>query len=407
MYINSDSKARAASTRPAEVLIIFFYLILNVVAFFSMHATGMYVGDAIGVHVGSSTLEQINILGLVFLTYFLVYVLYVTLSSNSIELSNNALCVLEWLLFLGTTMGWIGFLLYDYGKAEHQSSLSFGFLFRLIPYSVFWIIYVAVVPRFTPRGIFLILYFVILKVAMGWTGMFVALFWVLFIRIYSLKRRSFSFFVMTIFVLLALFFIAPLIYAVKFYIRYQGEFVFDYVMLLSKIVSRMSVYPNALYCYEFRLQFNYEYSKHLFDGFYFLEPIVAVMPRSLLGLGGENLETIFVNLAAGDFNKGVIFYLGLLGKLLVYWEIGFQDFGNVLILFFVLIFSVFLLLNSTFRSWAKPCIFYFLMQLVISGSFEELAYTIYGVAFLYIISKVRFSFGGRHEGGARCVSTGA
>lgn len=375
----------------AEKIIIWFYLVLNFVTLVVMNYSGLYVGDAIGLPFSVRLYDQLLVSFILIVVYVLLYWIYRLISSLRADVDENSLRVLEVLLFVGTLIGWAGFLLFDYGKAEHQSNLAFGFVFRLIPYSVFWLIYVAVVPKFTWRSAFLILNFVLLKLAMGWTGMLLALFWVLFIRYYNAKSRGPWFAIATVVVLVGVFLISPYVYSIKFYIRYSGNFSFDYLILLSKIVSRLSVLPNALYCLEYRTIFDGEYSRYLSHGFYFYEPITAILPRSLIGLGGENLETIYVRMVTGEFNAGVIFYLGLVGKLIVYFMVGFEDFGNVLIIFLLLIFLVGGLARFMFFRNSRPFLFYILIQLVVSGSFEEMAYTLYGVACLFFLSRVKFS----------------
>lgn len=387
--VKNIGEATLPQNYAAEKIIITFYLVLNLITLVVMNYSGLYVGDAIGLPFTVPLFDQLLVSLLLLLGYLFFYFVYRLISSSRHEVNQNAILILEILLFFGTLMGWLGFILFDYGKAEHQSNLAFGFIFRLIPYSVFWLIYISVVPKLTYRSVALIANFILLKLAMGWTGMLLAFFWVFFIRYFNAKNRSIGFMVFTVCILIGLFLVSPYIYSVKFYIRYSGNFSFDYILLLSKIVSRLSVLPNALFCLEESKAFVVEYFKYLRHGFYFFEPVSAVLPRSLLGIGGENLETIYVRLVTGDFNSGVIFYLGLLGKLIIYFNVGIEDFGNVFIVFLALIFCVGGFSRSMFLASARPFLFFVLLQLIVSGSFEEMAYTLYGVCLLFVLSRIR------------------
>ncbi|EGA4502581.1 O59 family O-antigen polymerase, partial [Escherichia coli] len=116
----------------------------------------------------------------------------------------------------------------------------------------------------------------------------------------------------------------------------------------------------------------------------------SILPRALLGISATNFETIYVNIVTGEFNPGVIFYLGLFGKLLAYFNTGIYNFGNFFIVTFVLLGGLFILLKLNFKKAANPFIFYTIIQFALSGSIEELSYTLYGICLVLIFCKIRF-----------------
>lgn len=374
----------------AEKLIILFYFIINLCTFIIITSSSIYIGDPAGEYYT----VPLDIAIILFISntaiYYLLYLIYRCCVSHIAFHNEVIIKRIETLLFLGVTIALLGFFWIDYGRAEYQSTSPFGFVFRLIPYSVIWLLYVSINSKWNAKSIFLIVYYVAAKIIMGWSGILLALFWVLFIKYYNAKKRSFLFMCMCMTLLVILYFSAPVVYYLKYYIRYAGQFEFNYPVLLSKLTARLSTIQNVLYIYQNTNVFTNLYNKYLFDGFYFIEPITSILPRALLGISATNFETIYVNIVTGEFNPGVIFYLGLFGKLLAYFNTGIYNFGNFFIVTFVLLGGLFILLKLNFKKAANPFIFYTIIQFALSGSIEELSYTLYGICLVLIFCKIRF-----------------
>lgn len=378
----------------AEKIIIFFYFFVNLVTLIVMNQTGFYVGDPIGNYFDVAfSVQFFFCLSLLFYFLFFLYAYKLIIKGNTV--SSRMYRYLELMFFVGTLVGWIGFLFFDYGKAEHQSSLSFGFIFRILPYDVFFGLYLACFKKLNFRSVFLLLFYIVLKLSMGWSGFFVPLFWILFIRLFNAKNRTIPFTVFVTFSVMFLFLLAPYIYAIKFYVRYGVDYDFNYLIVLSKLVSRLSVLPNAIYVYENQEQFLLLASNYFSEGFFFIESLFAILPRSLLGLGSENLETLYIYLVTGEFNPGVIFYLGFLGKLSLFYYWGPFSFLCFLVYSIWLLVFIFIILSIIASNYSRPISFYVVIQFLISGSMEELAYTLYGLIFLLFITMVKV--GGRAD----------
>ncbi|MFQ2688062.1 oligosaccharide repeat unit polymerase [Aeromonas caviae] len=372
----------------AEKIIIAFYFFINVVSLAIMNKTSVYIGDQFGVPFDADAGAQLIYLCFVFFYFMFFYILYKAIVDGDKHSSKTLNC-LEVLFFVGTLLGWIGFFFFSYGKAEYQSNMSFGFIFRIIPYDVFFGLYIASMRKINKRSSILILFYVSLKLAMGWSGFFVPLFWIFFIRVYNSKARTFCFSLKITFFILFMFLLSPYVYYLKFYIRYGFEYDFNYFVIMSKLIARLSVLPNAIFVYENSQQFIGLAKEYLSDGFFFLEPIVAILPRSLLGLGGQNLETLYIYLVTSEFNPGVIFYLGYLGKLSLFYNWGVL---NLLCFFFysvLIVVVLFLLITKAIFRNGRPVAFCIMLQFLISGSMEEISYSLYGLCFLLFFSMLK------------------
>ncbi|MCK7499233.1 MAG: oligosaccharide repeat unit polymerase [Comamonadaceae bacterium] len=165
-------------------------------------------------------------------------------------------------LIVGLIATFLGFFFFDYGKAETQSTLPFGFVFRLIPTDLLFAFYFCTVPLNRAKPYILVAAYLALKVSMGWTGMFAGVFWTLFIRIINANQHRKWITTAGITVLALAFLLGPVVYSVKFYLRW-GTYEFAYLEALTRLVGRMGFYSNGLYLWENASRFAHEAAARL------------------------------------------------------------------------------------------------------------------------------------------------
>lgn len=368
----------------AERLILIFYCVINVVQYFIVNSTGTYIADALGEPVGASEGDQFLILIATLLFCLLGYKFYYLIARRRIRDHINHDIRVRQALTAGLIMTFLGFFFFDYGKAETQSTLPFGFIFRIIPTDLLFSYYFCTIPLNRARPYLLVIAYVGLKIWMGWTGMFAGIFWTAFIRIVNSHRNRRWIGTAAIGLLFSAFAVAPLIYSIKFYLRW-GAYDFAYIGSLTRLVGRIGFYSNSLYIWENARQFATEATANLPPLSYMKDALVAMLPRSLLGLQGENMETEFVNFVSGAYAPGITFYLGLLGKAIAYASMDPLDMPLMLITTLLLLFSIIHLSRLTIGSRANPIIFMGIFQVLLSGSIEEISYGLYATALVYLI----------------------
>lgn len=368
----------------AERLILIFYCAINIIQYFIVNSTGTYIADALGEPVGASEGDQFFILIATLLFCLLGYKLYKLIVRHRIKDNVGHDARVRQALIAGLIMTFLGFFFFDYGKAETQSTLPFGFIFRIIPTDLLFSYYFCTIPLNRARSYTLVIFYIGLKIWMGWTGMFAGIFWTAFIRIVNSHQDRRWIGPTAIGLLFLAFAVAPLIYSVKFYLRW-GVYDFSYIGSLTRLVGRIGFYSNSLYIWENARQFATEATANLPPFSYMKDALVAMLPRSLLGLQGENMETEFVNFISGAYAPGITFYLGLLGKSIAYAFMDPFDMPLMLITTFLLLFSIIHLGRSTIGSRSNPIAFMGIFQVLLSGSIEEISYGLYATTLVYLI----------------------
>lgn len=378
--IINDWRMSLKRMRPAENTIFFFFLLLNFIAALVTYITGFYTGDAVGIQTWTSATHQL-VAGLGVLACFLVNRALIPSRRSAKHLTQPARYseyAISIILGIGLILGGAGFVLFGYGAAEHQSSAAFGFVFKLVPYDLAFQLMLCMAPP-KKKYMLLFLLYAALRLLMGWTSFIAFSFFMLFMRWHASKPRSRKFSTFVFLCLAGIYFVAPFIYSIKFLIRYGHFLDISYIESLAMLLGRMTAYGNALYVSEFAegIRRMMQDTSSIFMPY--ADPVLAVLPRALLGLHFEPLETVLVNYMAGGFNPGIVFYASELGKLLVMW--------NAHPMYALLLFGVAMsLLYCNFKLLLRLCglngRFFCLMMgmsLVASGSLEEQGLMLYGL----------------------------
>lgn len=375
----------------AEFIILIFYCAINIAQYVVVRESGVYISDALGVPLHASEGEQFGILCASLILCIIGYLFYRFLILCGLR-KNSGVRDFRRVrsgLIAGLVMTFFGFVAFDYGRAETQSSLAFGFLFRVIPVDLLFAFYLCMLPLKNVRSDPLVFSYLILKVWMGWTGMISGVFWTLFVRLVNANqhRKYINFYALGLLVLA--FAVGPMVYAVKFYFRW-GVADVAYLEALTRLIGRIGFYSNALYIWENSSQFAAHVKSNLSGFSYIKDAFVAVLPRSLLGLQGENIETVFVSFVTGSFAPGITFYLGLLGKSISYFYQSPIDMFLMVMVAFSLLFASIRLTQATIGRSAGPIMITGIFQVLLSGSIEEISYGVYAALLAYLICKVRW-----------------
>lgn len=162
------SKLNARRQFAGERMLLGFLVCLNIAQYILVRQLELYVSDGPG-SVGISNTEQLAILLTTVHCHFAFYWFYkavVPSIPGPEERKSNILPA----LLCGMLLTLTGFLAFDYGKAEHSSSLPFGFILRLVRTDFLFGYFISTCDfrKWTPRIITTV--FIALKISMGWTG---------------------------------------------------------------------------------------------------------------------------------------------------------------------------------------------------------------------------------------------
>lgn len=360
---------------------------------YSILSTGFYTGDAIGSDYRMPYIVSILFISACFFLYYIIAFLPSLFGIfKHIKTLNreNVLAAVELLVIISLVLKLIGFVFFGYGVAESRSNFSLGFIFRLVPSYVVFMCLIILPHKIKGRYVFYISLHVITMILMGWTGGLFDIFWLLLFR-FMIKNNDYKYVLLVSMSVLVAFLVAPYIYAIKFYIRWGDGFEFEYFSILSHLLSRLSFSPMAIYLLEYSKEF--VGAVNVLPGFSFFDSVTAVLPRSLLGISIDNLETLLVAHFTGVINHGVVYYLTLPGKIISSFHIStFDFFVSILVLIFILGLLIFLL-SSIFGELMILPWSLIIFKFFLSGNFEEPSYIIYGLIVVFIISHIKLRFG--------------
>ena len=380
------------ATLQGERVFLAFLITLNLIAYGFSASSGLYLGDVVGLRVQLDAPALFWVTTAVITAYVLVY-LYVTrlmLVSDTGE-EPPSLGLIEGVLIVGVILGWAGFLATGYGAAETRSAKAFGFIFKLFPYDLAFALYLCGV-RSPVRGFWVCMPYVLLKLLMGWTGFLFVTFSILLIRWLNARRPRLLTRAGALAMFYAAFLVAPFIFAIKFFVRY-GEFQdVSYPLGLAQLVGRLTSIGNSAFVVEKARQFAGQIETLSFPSVVLLDPLLGMLPRALLGLSFENYETVYVQVVHGALHPGVIFFLGLIGKLYLCFAQSTALGVALVVLSIVLLALVALLARSLLGRAAMPFVVFAGLGFVSTGSLEELGGQVYGLLFLCALALIRSAY---------------
>ncbi|OOE62360.1 oligosaccharide repeat unit polymerase [Salinivibrio kushneri] len=372
-------------------MIFIFSILINVICLLNIIKQKEYSGDVSGFALGLSSYQAIALSILCFIFYlFIMQFPKISIFSNIKDIDKgNVLVAVEILVIVSLSLKFFGFVFFGYGVAESKSSLSLGFIFRLVPTYVVFMCLLVIPEKFKKRYFFYLFCHIVMMVMMGWTGGLFDIFWLIIFRYMIHKNKTYHLIIIFLTIFVA-FLLSPYVYSLKFYIRWGDGFEFEYMEILGHLLSRLSFIPSMLYLGENSNEF--VNGVNVLPAFTLLDSITAVLPRSLLGISINNLETLFVGYVTGSINPGVVYYLSLPGKLISSYNISFFELSvSLLVLVYILSILAFLLKSIFgelfFLPWSLIVFKFFL-----SGNYEEPAYIIYGLCIIFVFSQFRFRF---------------
>lgn len=377
-----------------ERIVLAFLITLNLAAYAFSATSGLYLGDAVGLRVTLDPPALLAVSAAVIGAYLLIYI-YVTRLTLRPGGGDPAaaLGVIEGVLILGVVLAWIGFLTTGYGAAETRSSRAFGFLFKLLPYDLAFALYLCAV-RSVKRGLCVCAPYALLRLLMGWTGFLFVSFCILFIRWFNARRRRPGAHVMGIGLFCMAFLLSPFVLAIKFLVRYGEMPPFGYALGIAQLTGRLTSIGNSAFAVQNAELFASRIEMLSFPWVAVLDPLLGMVPRALLGFHFENYETVYVQIVHGALNPGVIFFLGLIGKLHVCFAqstwLGLAVVAMAALLLALIVCAARWLLGSA----AMPYVLLAGLGFISTGSLEELGAQLYGLLFLCAVVMVRNAYAG-------------
>jgi hypothetical protein len=362
-------------------LVLGFLCILNIAAFAIVNSYEVALGDALGQPIGLSEWQLWALLATTCASYFLLRRLIPSGRSRDgslVQPARHAELAIGVVLALGTALGALGFLAFGYGKAESQSSLSIGFVFKLLPYDLAYVLMLCIAP---PRARYFILglAYASLRIAMGWTGFIASTVFILFMRWAGKSARTRRDRAVLLIAICALYFAAPIAYQLKFLARYGETRQWDYLTSLLVLLGRMSPFGNSTWVTDNATEMLGAIQQHSAIWVPFADPFLAVLPRAALGIHVENLETAMVYAIHGALNPGVIFYLSAIGKIVTLWTyhpvVAAAWILEAALLFRLAAELAIRLCGAAGRYFGIVLVFGFLL----SGSLEEVGLWLYGL----------------------------
>jgi len=391
-HVTTMTRSTRSPSHEAETLVLIFLCILNIAAFAIVNAYGIALGDALGQPIDLLEWQLWAVLATTCASYFLLRRVMSSGHSDrgtNVQPARHAQLAIGVVLALGTALGTLGFAAFGYGRAESQSSSSIGFVFKLLPYDLAYMLMLCVAP---PRAwsIILGLAFVALRIAMGWTGFLAATVLILFMRWLGQSRRSRRLQAVLLIGICSLYFAAPFAYQLKFLARHGETREWDYGPSLVVLLGRVSPFGNSAWIVDNKSEMLGAIQQHSAIWVPFVDPLLAALPRAALGVHFENFETAMVYAVHGALNPGVIFYLSAIGKIVALWTyqpaVAIAWIVEAVALFRFATVLAIRLCGATGRYFGIVLVFSFLL----SGSLEEMGFWLYGLLVLnFLAAKMR------------------
>lgn len=210
------------------------------------------------------------------------------------------------------------YVVFGFGRAGAETSTSLSIFSTLMPKDIALMLVLHVNSHRPKRVLLIMAGFTAFALSLGWTGQFFTLF-VASLYMFRDWLRHRKMLVAAILVVGIL--VYPAIFSIKLGVR-QGE-AFEYNFLsIVHLASRLTGYPALVYMQGEQTNFLASYTDY-FDNFnYVVEPLLAIIPKSILGLQGNiTLEKAIIEYVGGNSDL-TQFIWGLPTKLWFYWQAG-------------------------------------------------------------------------------------
>lgn len=226
------------------------------------------------------------------------------------------------ILCAGIAVDMFLYIIFGYGKAGSETNTSLSILSTLMPKDVSLVLLMFLSVNQPHRFWGLIIAFSLFALFLGWTGQFFIIF---LISLYLFRNRLHRRKLLVLSILLVGIAAYPAIFSLKLMVRLGEEFSYN-LLTIEHLASRLTGYPALVYMQGSAQDFFTSYQEYFSKFFYTVEPILAIIPKSILGVGGNiTLEKAIVEYVGGNPSL-TQFIWGLPTKLWYYWQVGVLHF---------------------------------------------------------------------------------
>ncbi|WP_225862991.1 oligosaccharide repeat unit polymerase [Ideonella benzenivorans] len=207
---------------------------------------------------------------------------------------------------------------FGFGRAGAETSTSLSIFSTLMPKDVSLVLLLFINVDQPKRVFTLMAVFTAFALSLGWTGQFFTLFVMsLYLFRHWLQRRK----LLVVSIVLAGIAAYPAIFSIKLGVRQGDDFGYNPLTVVH-LASRLTGYPALVYLQGATNDFLASYQSYFSDLYYIIEPLLAIIPKSIFGMTGNiTLEKAIVEFVGGNPDL-TQFIWGLPTKLWFYWQAG-------------------------------------------------------------------------------------
>jgi len=208
------------------------------------------------------------------------------------------------------------YFVFEFGRAGTETATSLSFISVLMPKDVALVLLLQANAHRPKRALLVMAGFTAFGLSLGWTGQFFTLF---ITSLYLFRDRLRKRKLLVAAIVVAGIAVFPAIFSIKLAVRQGTDFEYD-VLSVVNLPARLTGYPALIYVQGERTNLLASYPDY-FDNFHYIaEPLLAIVPKSILGLQSNiTLEKAIVEYKGGN-PELTQFIWGLPTKLWFYWQ---------------------------------------------------------------------------------------
>jgi hypothetical protein len=301
------------------------FLVPAIACCFIIDLFDINIGDFLGSPVDSESVNRYIGLAIFVACYAALYKLGDRMLAapwkSRIPVSRERLVAVIW--GAGFAVDILFYFAFGFGKAGAETSTSLSIFSTLMPKDVSLVLLLFINAE-RPRRVFALMsIFTLFALSLGWTGQFFTLFIMsLYLFRHWLRRRK----LLVIGIVLAGIAAYPAIFSIKLGVRQGDDFGYNPITVVH-LASRLTGYPALVFIQGSSADFLASYSRYFSSFYYVIEPILAIVPKSIFGFSGNiTLEKAIVDYVGGNPDL-TQFIWGLPTKFWFYWQAGLLHFA--------------------------------------------------------------------------------
>jgi hypothetical protein len=357
-----------------------------VVAFFIIDAIQLNIGDFLGAPVLASFSEELTGLCIYVCVYAALFFYgrgllrgpWKTYSPVRRDGLVYAICIGCFVVDL------FFYFAFGFGRAGAETSTSLSIFSTLMPKDISLLLVLYLNADRPRRALAIMLAFTAFALSLGWTGQFFTLFVTsLYMFRDWLRRRRLLVVLMVVIGII----VYPAIFSIKLGVRQDEAFEYN-ILSVVHLASRLTGYPALVYMQGEFNDFLGAYQAYFARLDYLVEPLLAIIPKSILGVQANiTLEKALVEFVGGNPDL-TQFIWGLPTKLWAFWQAGPLHFALFCAENALVFGAAYLICRSARNEFVSFYVFFLFGMYVWAGDISTLFVSLLRIAIFFLFYRM-------------------